>query len=262
MHYLNEYSTFDNTEELNKAVYLHIRNNTHVLNETDRTALKMIARYAVKYAGAAHLKADTIANLIGKSEKTARRVVDKLCRLEIVEKIATTRKVNGGKGANIIVILPYNVQSITSSRGVDESPTDSKTQLRKNEIEPSDSIKRTKSTYLDTPSVPASALRSALPPAIYNAMSPFFNAEDLYRYYGLLLQAKRKICPDTLIEHDSEPYVEAFNAVILKVKQGAVRNIERYMYVAFEKAAAEVSRRAVTEENPRRKLLDYDWLSA
>ncbi|MDI3412503.1 helix-turn-helix domain-containing protein [Bacillus sonorensis] len=64
-----------------------------------------MARYAVKFAGAAHLKAETLADLIGKSVKTARRVVNKLASLSIVQKVATTRKINGGKGANIIVIL-------------------------------------------------------------------------------------------------------------------------------------------------------------
>src|SRR5699024_12683992 len=107
-HYLTQYKTFNTTQELNHTVYTHIKRNSPYLNDTVRNTLKAIARYAVKYAGAAHLKAKTIADLIGKSEKTARRSVNKLAELGIIEKIATTRKVNGGKGANIIVIQPIN----------------------------------------------------------------------------------------------------------------------------------------------------------
>ncbi|MDA1477488.1 helix-turn-helix domain-containing protein [Bacillus changyiensis] len=97
MHYLAEHQTFDSTAKLNAAVYEHIKRNTYELNDTDRLTLKTIARYAVKIAGAAHLKADTLANLIGKSVKTARRVVNKLAFLSIIKKIATTRKINGGR---------------------------------------------------------------------------------------------------------------------------------------------------------------------
>lgn len=105
MHYLAEHQTFDSTDQLNESVYEHIKRNTYELNDTDRRALKMIARYAVKFNGAAHLKAETLAGLIEKSVKTARRALNKLAGLGIVKKVATTRKINGGKGANIIVIL-------------------------------------------------------------------------------------------------------------------------------------------------------------
>ncbi|AOR97648.1 MULTISPECIES: hypothetical protein [Bacillus] len=72
MHYLAEHQTFDSTDQLNESVYEHIKRNTYELNDTDRRAL------------------------------------NKLAGLGIVKKVATTRKINGGKGANIIVILPVN----------------------------------------------------------------------------------------------------------------------------------------------------------
>lgn len=106
--YLAEHQTFDSTAELNASVYEHIKRNTYELNDTDRLALKTIARYAVKVAGAAHFKADTLAQLIEKSVKAARRVVNKPASLWIIQKIATTRKINGGHGANVIVILPID----------------------------------------------------------------------------------------------------------------------------------------------------------
>lgn len=300
MHYLHDYSTFENTEELNKSVYLHIRNHTHELNETDRTALKMIARYAVKYAGAAHLKATTIADLIGKSEKTARRVVNKLAELGIIVKHYTFRKVNGGKGANIIVINPANenvrevvhknvhkqsfdestenstsnprdVQSTLSSREESGISTESKVGVRKVGKEPSYSINLSK-TYLNTETlrpVPANALRSSIPNVIYDALAPFFNADEIYRYYGLLLKAKRKHAPNTFIEQDSEPYVETINAVVFNLKQGNVNKskLDGYFYVSFARAASEVARRiaqktsAEETKEAEENILSYDWLA-
>lgn len=274
MHYLFDYKTFNSTEELNKAIYVHIRNNTYDLNETDRTALKLIARYAVKYSGAAHLKAATIAELIGKSEKTARRVINKLAELGIIVKHATLRKINGGKGANIIVIQnpeesvdpnnstkSVNDQSSVSSREVGESSCNAKAETRNNEKEPSDSINLLK-PYLNTEThaVPANALRNSIPESIFNALAPFFNAEEIYRYYGLLLKAKRKYATETVIEQNEEPYVEAINAVVFKLKRNKIRNIAGYMYASFSKAATEISR-LVNASNPESSILTYDWLA-
>jgi hypothetical protein len=245
MHYLSEYSTFENTQQLNAAIYEHIRNNTHELNETDRLTLKLIARYCVKYAGACHLKAATIANLIEKSEKTARRVIAKLEALNIVEKIATTRKVNGGKGANIIRILsPKNIndQSSVSNRQESAESTESKDEPPKNEQEPSDSIKQSKSTLQETP-IPSNALRQSLPTEIYDAMARYWNAADIYKYYGILLRAKRSVDHNVIIEDNAEPFVDALHNAILKVKLGKVKKLANYLFTAWQNATSLVTRR-------------------
>jgi hypothetical protein len=248
MHYLTEYQSFVTTKELNDAVYAHIKRNTYELNETDRATLKAIARYAVKFAGAAHLKAETIAHLISKSIKTARRAVNKLAELGIIKKIETTRKVSGGKGANIIVILPLpqSDQSQMSNRKECEIHTESNSDQTKIENEPLDSI-NLKNNILDT-ATPPNALKSTLPNDIYNAMARYFNAEEIYNYYGILLRAKASIDPTLLIEDDPEPFVEAWNATILKVKQGKVRKMCDYLYASFRQAAVTVWRRIHCKE--------------
>ena len=55
----------------------------------DRAVLDMIRRYSVKY-GAAHLKHDTMADKIGKSNVTVRRAIRKLEKLGIIERITTS----------------------------------------------------------------------------------------------------------------------------------------------------------------------------
>jgi predicted transcriptional regulator len=261
MHYLSQYQTFNSKEELNAAIYAHIKRNSYDLNETDRKALKMIARYAVKFAGAAHLKAATIAQLIGKSEKTARRVVNKLADLGIIRKVATMRKINGGKGANILQILPVedcNVQSTLSSREDARTRDIKRTETQKSAAEPSNSIKQLKNnTFIDTAFVPATALQNSLPSAIYDAMSPYFNAADIYKYYGILLRAKRSVSNNVLIEDNPQPFVAAFQNAILKLKQRKIRNLANYLYRAWQSATATIVRRRVFENND----LFYDWLA-
>ncbi|WP_395606271.1 helix-turn-helix domain-containing protein [Bacillus velezensis] len=248
MHYLAEHQTFDSTAALNAAVYEHIKRNTYDLNDTDRQALKKIARYAVKFSGAAHLKAETLAELIGKSVKTARRALNKLATLGIVKKIATTRKINGGKGANIIVIMPAeaaNDQSTMSNRGQAEKPTETTAAVPKTENEPSDSIKRSKNqnNVLDTAVIPAEALKGALPDEIFNAMSRYFDAEDIYKYYGILLRAKASVDRTIRLEEHAAPFVEAWHATILKAKTHEIRRFDNYLYAGFRKAAWTVKAR-------------------
>lgn len=245
MHYLAEHQTFDSTAALNTAVYEHIKRNTYDLNDTDRQALKKIARYAVKFSGAAHLKAETLADLIGKSVKTVRRALNKLATLGIVKKIATTRKINGGKGANIIVILPVDDQSTMSNRGQVEKPTETTAEAPKTENEPSDSIKRSKSknNVLDTAVIPAEALKGALPDEIFNAMSRYFDAEDIYKYYGILLRAKASVDRTIRLEEHAAPFVEAWHATVMKAKSHEIRRFDDYLYAGFRKAAWTVKAR-------------------
>ena len=239
MHYLAEHQTFDSTAALNTAVYEHIKRNTYELNDTDRQALKMIARYAVKFSGAAHLKAETLAGLIDKSVKTARRALNKLAGLGIVKKVATTRKINGGKGANIIVILPVDDQSTMSNRGQAEKPTESTVEAPKTKSEPSDLIKRSKNqnNVLDTAVIPAEALKGALPSEIYNAMARYFDADKIYKYYGILLRAKACVDRSIRLEEHAAPFVEAWHATIMKAKSHEIRRFDDYLYAGFRKAA-------------------------
>jgi predicted transcriptional regulator len=261
MNYLTEYQTFKNKQQLNDAIHEHLTRHKYDLNETDRKALKMIARYAVKFAGAAHLKAATIAELIDKSEKTARRVINKLESLGIVRKVPTIRKINGGKGANILQILPVedgNDQSTLSSREDARTRDIKRTETQKSAAEPLNSIKQLKNnTYKETAFVPATALQNSLPSAIYDAMSPYFNAADIYKYYGILLRAKRSVSDNVLIEDNPQPFVTAFQNAILKLKQGKIRNLSNYLYRAWQSAAATIVRHRVFDKSD----LFYDWLA-
>ncbi|MEK5426974.1 helix-turn-helix domain-containing protein [Cytobacillus sp. FSL R7-0680] len=111
MHYLIEYKTFQSKHEMNEAVAEHLSEHRYDLSETDRTVLNTIACYSVKYAGASHLKAATLAKLVGKSDKTVRRSINRLCELRIIRKVVMMRPVSGGNGANIIQILPFDARN-------------------------------------------------------------------------------------------------------------------------------------------------------
>ncbi|MGG1014870.1 helix-turn-helix domain-containing protein [Bacillus subtilis] len=249
MHYLAEHQTFDSTAELNKAVYEHIKRNTYDLNETDRSVLKTVARYAVKFSGAAHLKAETLAELIGKSVKTARRAINKLAELEILKKVSTTRKISGGCGANIIVILPVkraaepvDDHSTMTTRSDVEKQEGTSTQEQKMKVEPSYSIKHSKKHFQDT-TVPAGALKNSIPEEIYLAMSRYFEADEIYKYYGILLRAKASVDKTLILEDHVTEYTQVWHAAVMKIKQGRVKCFENYLYAAFRQVSIEIKRR-------------------
>ena len=105
-YYLTNYAYFTNKFDLDRAASSHRAEHWQAMNDTDRAVLDVIRQYSVKY-GAAHLKHDTIAAAIGKSNITARRAVRKLVELKIIEKTHYVRPVMNGLGANIYAVLPF-----------------------------------------------------------------------------------------------------------------------------------------------------------
>jgi predicted transcriptional regulator len=138
MRYLSQHQSFQTVTALNEALYRHTCDHYFTMNETDRSVLKMLGRYAVKYVGVAHLKAATIAQAIGKSEKTVRRALSKLQGLGVIAKVKTLRQVSGGYGANLYVIQPpadVNDQSQVSSRQEAEEPVTTTSEPAKKDTE-------------------------------------------------------------------------------------------------------------------------------
>lgn len=277
MHYLTQHSTFATTQALNDALYTYINRHYYDMNETDRAVLKQLGRYAVKYKGAAQLKADTLAGLIGKSTKTIRRSIAKLVALNIVEKRKTLRPVNGGYGANIIVILPVaetaqlslfanDVQSGVSTRKTTEEPTVSKPEAAESADESITLLKRkekpksTKDTVNrvhnensgdkisedPTPSndVPAAALKDSIPAPIYEAITRYFSkAADVYNYYGILLRAKASVTSGLLIEESPQSFTDAWDRAIFAWKSGRVRkSFDALLYTVFQQATVDALR--------------------
>ncbi|WP_342506117.1 helix-turn-helix domain-containing protein [Sporosarcina sp. FSL K6-2383] len=123
--YLKAYAHFTNAQDMDEATRRHVNKNWSEMNPTDRAVLDMIRRYSVKY-GAAHLKHDTMADKIGKSNVTVRRAIRKLESLGIIERIHYIRPVTNGLGANIYTILPFVDQSTLTMPATVDKLSDSK----------------------------------------------------------------------------------------------------------------------------------------
>lgn len=155
LQYLSDYSLFDTTSKFNEAVSDHLKRCNRELNETDRDVLMMLSRYSVKYAGVAHLKAETIAKHIDKSINTVRRSLRKLDKLSIIERRPFLREVSGGFGANLYIFLPIDEQSQVNSREVVENTAAATVQVDNSTNEPisfKNNLKELNNNVLDSSS--------------------------------------------------------------------------------------------------------------
>lgn len=275
--YLADYQTFADKAELNYHVKQHLDATYEEINATDRNIFKFIARHAVKYAGASHLKVATIAEAIGKTERTVRAILAKLERLGIIKRITRMRRKSGGQGANIIVILPYELAD--TSEGISE-PTSSRTEAKK-PTEATEEPSKTKkeplykqflsssNTLLDTKIGGSTrigestenhprALRQAIPQVIYNALAPYFDADGLYRTYGILLRAKATVNKEIRVETHGEKYVDVFLNVVRLRKKGKVKkSFDGYLFTAWK----ELSTRITQSINAVSRGVYFDWLN-
>ncbi|WP_368986168.1 helix-turn-helix domain-containing protein [Caldifermentibacillus hisashii] len=223
MQYLTEYQTFQSKTELNDAVNEHLTRHRYDLTDTDRDILLMISRYAVKYPGVAHLKADTIAQAIDKSKRTVQRSIRKLERLGIIERLPFIRKISGGYGANV-----YRVISPVSPREQAAEPCQSTDKPAKMENEPSTSFKQNNNlvnTYAPQPTTHYGKFRQLIAATLGNV-----DKQLIYRLYGVY---KGQSTPLLRTNTNDKATVEAIGLQALKTaifstKRKQIRNLAGY----------------------------------
>lgn len=250
--YLNDYKTFETKNELNEAVAAHLSNNK--LNKTERNVLWMLSQYSVKYYGASHLKAQTIADKVEKSVRTIRRVLKRLEQLNIIRPIRTTRKITGGKGANIFQILPYDASknnNDTSNLSHSDKPikrvvTTSKRNQNKNEpFSSSSKSSNTDDTYAinenKSKKLIKKSLLSKIPSKIAEILDTFFETEkEIYEIYGTMLKAKSKAPFNVNFEDDEGAFCHAIIDTMRLYRRNKIKNLQGYLYATIKRTATRV----------------------
>src|SRR5690625_2447336 len=249
MNYLYEYSTFESVQAMDETIKEHIEINQYELNDTDREIIITLERNSVKYKGVAHLKVDTIADIVSKSSITVRRSLNKLEALGIIEKIEFMRTKSGGNGANIYRFLAVDDRPEMIGRDKSENSDIASDRAFEGNNETINLL--SDNTYiLETETRPSKnndfikrSLKRSIPAPIYDALNPFYDGQGLYNAYGILLRAKAKIDRSITIEEYASDYIDVFKAVIRRFKAGMVERLDNYLYSAWESLSAEISRR-------------------
>lgn len=70
-------------------------------------------------------------------------------------------------------------------------------------------------------------LKTSIPKAIYDGLSPFFNAQELYKKYGILLRAKSEYDSkkEIYFEDHGNEYIDEFYNVLRHYKLGKIKSI-------------------------------------
>lgn len=249
MIYLHEYKTFANVHELNHHVKQHTNKRYHDMNETHRQVLQLLSQYSVKHAGASHLRIQTIANALDKSRRTIERAIRVLIDLDAIERLHTTRRITGGKGANIYVILPYAesnaVSNMTHCNDVEKAYGDNDTTpIVEKE---SANLLSTKSSYKDVcdlrDNTPPSTTQSTSPSndtqaspygRFTDAVSTFIDVADngsrklLYRLYGVYLAQSKALRKAYDAGELIDVATRAIHATFHASKRTGIRNIAGY----------------------------------
>lgn len=226
-------SPFETVEQMNDIIRSH--RSAHDLSQTELDVLDVLARHSCRVIGVSFLTKNSIGGLVEKSRRTIIRVCNRLESLGIIAQHKVKRASDMQQTSNAIVI-----QSVVS---YPEKPTETtnvtQDMSHQEALKP---IKQKATKDIDTALVPSDALRNSIPTDVFNALSLYFNAEEIYKYYGILLRAKRHVNRNLLIEHCPQPFSDAVHAVVLKAKQGVVRDLDRYFYRAFESATSQATR--------------------
>lgn len=246
MNFLYEYSTFEDTQELNYHVKQHVNKHYYDMTKTERDVLYAISQYAVAKDGACKLRVITLAQALDKSERTIYRALNTLMELGIINRINTTREKSGGQGANIYVILPYVIPQM-SDREVDAKPTQASDETIENETETINLLSYSSNTDDSTPTVEQvihESIANNTPKPIVELLSPFFYGSELYKYVGIIFKAKYRPYVNLRIEEHLSDFKACIYDVIRRHKAGHIRNLEAYLY----KSIQALSRRLFMEQ--------------
>ena len=278
--YLKEYSNFNSIKEMDKNVKMHLQKHYYEIKDSSREVLFAIAKHALTFIGAAHLKAETIANEIGMSSKSVYRAVKELVEFGIVSK-ENKPKLNGIKGANIYSILPCvssDVPSDVSQREEAEKPCERKNEAVKNEeitlnlFSNNLSLKDTNITekpsennLVDKEFFKKNALLDKLPNALKGLSVYFDNAQDIYNIVGVIFRSKNKVSKNIKIEEHEGLFRKTVASVYEYWKRQVKAGKEDYnVFGLMSKAVKELCERIVdgtayqVKENvskaPKRKI--------
>lgn len=232
MNYLVEYQTFGSVSEMDVHVQQHASVNYSEMNDTDGDVLSLIARYACKYPGVAHLKVETIARSLEKSDATVRRSIRKLERLLVIEKVPFIRRVAKGYGANILRILPFDDKSPVTTRPASENLTPASVDPGEAEKETLLSNNPLQDTY-DTEEGIKKGLATKLPKRIGRILGSYFDMDTMYEIYGVMLRAKARINRKISFEEYEDEYVDSILSVMNAYKRGQVENLHAVIYTAI-----------------------------
>lgn len=203
--------------------------------------LRFFGRSSLRVLGVSFAKYETIAESIGYSKRTVIRAVNTLAGYGMIERIPTLKQWTGRgrkKSVNIVRVLPQAITPVAPQPVTAEAPDEVTSDNESNVNMQSEPLvnKHCTSNVLETVQALESAgLKNSIPTPIYDALSPFYNAQDIRRLTGIVFRAKASVSKSIRLEDHSEAFKGTVLDVVRRFKAGTLRSIDSYLYVSLRK---------------------------
>lgn len=253
---LRPYQTHPDATSVAASVEWHIRNAR--LNETALRVLRVLQFRSKIVYGAAWLKLETIADVIGKSVRTVRRALRQLEQAEVIDTYFQTREKSGGDGASVFTIRPVisivraNVRPSMSARSEDENTRHAESEGSSAKGK-DDSLKKhqeknevyTSGGDEDKP-LGKDFVPDTIPEAFVNVVWPYLrDAVKVHRLYTRAIIAAKQLGDYRVRDHVA---VQAFKATVFALKAGKVKSdMFAYFYGTYKALAVADIRREAAE---------------
>jgi hypothetical protein len=227
---------------LNTAIRQNLYNKKHALSPSSIAVYKLLAKYAVKFAGCAFLKIDKISELTGYARRTVFKALAQLEELEMVLRKNVMRSKSGGKGASLFIFQKYRkMEELTVDKPVKTNKGTSEN-ARCEEVEnptvASDEVKENGSEAFIFSSKEISKInrRICSPYSRIKSIVYSFVKDDkqmLHRIYGIYTAQTRYLKDAYSEEVIITTALYALRETFAKVKTAKVRDIPGYFNGTF-----------------------------
>lgn len=245
------YAPFETIDQLNANTIAIRAQYAEFMTTTEKAVLDVLHRYATKQYGVSYLSKSSIAEKVGVTRRQVIRICNKFEAQGIIVQYATDRKRGGGQTSNTIVFLTQvmaraafvneaetvadNMQEVTEVASVvtgDVTPNVTDLEAPKDAPKELKDLKITKDTKARD--AIKDGLVSKLPKTLKNALAPFFDADELYEFTGVVYKAKAAIDKSIRIEDHESEYYNAIVSVINAFKRGKVKSLPAVLYHAIK----------------------------
>lgn len=243
MKLLNSQATFEmlqpfaTIEQLNantKAIRARLG---RALGANDRAVLDFIHRHALRFPGVCYATKNTIAEACGISRRTVVRICNRLEALGVIAQYEMKREFGDKRQSSNAIVF---VTQISAREAFAEISTEVSDNMRVTPVvtplsptkTPEKDIKDTYDT--EKASLLKNGLVSKLPKPLQNALSPFFDVDELYELVGVIFKAKASIDRNITLEDNERDYYDAILSVINAYKRGKIVSLPAVLYTSIK----------------------------
>ena len=219
---------------MNESVKKHKQQNKEQLTKATYNVLDFLSQWSCKYVGVSYLCQKRIAESLNVSYKTVQRAVAKLVELGIVKKFGSKRATGDKRqSSNIIVIQVANYkekENVHPNCPPKEALTNTPKITNTNDTEK----EGYSSKEVDKDKMIKDGLVAKLPKTLKQALSPFFDTDELYTLVGTVFKAKSKVDKDIRLEDYETEYYNCIMSVINAYKRGKVTSLHGLLFSAIK----------------------------